>query len=151
MSTTYIINWLVRSLWRTIVLLRTTLDWMTIFDLCDPLVETISESATEVWSPLYRRTSHSVTVGGLTLTTANSTSHPSLPVLLINQFVLLRTLFNARCFSIYALQLKEHIIKRLFAIKATNLQTVLQLLSVLKEATAFSDVGVSPESMVIFL
>ena len=60
-------------------------------------------------------------------------------------------LVNARCFSIYALQLKEHIINRLFAIKATNLQTVLQLLSVLKEATAFSDVGVSPESMVIFL
>ena len=51
---------------------------------------------------------------------------------------------------LYALQLKEHIIKRLFAIRATNLRTILQLSSVLKEATAFSDVGVSPESMVIF-
>ena len=51
---------------------------------------------------------------------------------------------------LYALQLKEHIIKRLFAIRATNLQTILQLSSVLKEATAFSDVEVSPESMVIF-
>ena len=124
---------------------------MTIFDLCDPLVETISESATEVLSQVYRRTSHSVTVRGSDLDNCELNFAPFSAGFVDQPLYFAHDLVNARCFSIYALQLKEHIIKRLFAIKATNLQTVLQLLSVLKEVTAFSDVGVSPESMVIFL
>ena len=45
-------------------------------------------------------------------------------------------------------QVKQHIIEKLSTVKVGDIQTVLQLSSVLKEATAFSDGLVSPDSMV---
>ena len=46
------------------------------------------------------------------------------------------------------LQLKEDIIEELSTVKVADVQTVIQVSSVLKEATEFSDVLVSPDSMV---
>ena len=51
-------------------------------------------------------------------------------------------------FLCVCLQVKQHIIKKLSTVKVADMQTVLQLSSVSKEATTFSDVPISPDSMV---